>query len=399
MSKKKEIDLILERIKLASGFSSKINKINLHEPYFANSNAKEYVCSCLDSGWVSTAGNWVKIFENNISEFTGAKYAIAVTNGTVALRLSLHCVGVRPKDEVLITPMTFVATANSVAHLGAFPHFIDIEAETLGMCPDALDKRLKEIALIKNGKIFNKNTGRRITAVIAVHVFGLISKIKKLRLVCKKWDLPLIEDAAEALGSYLFSEDKFIHAGCIGDIGTISFNGNKIITTGGGGILITNKKNLADQARHLSSTAKINHPYEFFHDQIGWNDRLPNLNAALGVSQMEILQDKLKKKRELHFKYKKLFDDDKYEIISELQNTKSNYWLITLRLNVENPELIKEKLINNAHKENIFVRPSWKLLSELPMYLNCQKGNLNVAENQSKRLINLPSSPQLLNPK
>ena len=298
MTNSNEIRLIIERIKLVLGLSSDSEPTFLHEPHFINSNAKKYLSSCIDSGWVSSAGNWVTEFERKVTQFTGAKYAIAVSNGTVALRLALFCLGVRANHEVLIPPMSFVATANSVSHLGALPHFIDIEKSTLGMCPIALDRRLEEVAILKNGILFNKETGRKITAVVSVHVFGLISKIDELSLVCKKWNLPLIEDAAEALGSYSYLKKKYIHSGCIGDMGTISFNGNKIITTGGGGMLITNKKKLADLARHLSSTAKKNHPYEFFHDQIGWNDRLPNINAALGTSQMEMLDVKLKNKRE-----------------------------------------------------------------------------------------------------
>ena len=396
MTKEKECQSIIKRIKLVSGFSSNSEPINLHEPNFVNSNAKKYLASCIDSGWVSSSGNWVTEFESKIKKFTGAKYAIAVSNGTVALRLSLSCLGVSVNDEVLIPPMSFVATANSVSHLGAIPHFIDIEKDTLGMCPEALDRRLEEIAILKNGILINKETGRKIAAVVIVHVFGLMSKIENIKLVCKKWKIALIEDAAEALGSYLFKRGKYTHAGCIGDIGTISFNGNKIITSGGGGMLITNKKELADMARHLSTTAKLKHQYEFFHDQVGWNDRLPNINAALGTSQMEMLDDKLQNKRKLHFKYKKYFDDlDQCEIISERESSRSNYWLITLRLNMKNHKIIRDQLLNEAYNSKIFIRPVWKLLSELPMYENCQKSQLIEAKYQSQRLINLPSSPQL----
>ena len=400
MTKKKECQSIIDRIKIVTGSSLDSKPIYLHEPNFDNSNAKKYLSSCIDSGWVSSSGNWVTEFERKIKQFTGAKYAIAVSNGTVALRLSLSCLGVSANDEVLIPPMSFVATANSVSHLGAFPHFIDIEKDTLGMCPDALDRRLREIAIIKNGILYNKETERKISAVIVVHVFGLISKIEKLKLVCKKWKIPLIEDAAEALGSYILKRGKYTHAGSIGDIGTISFNGNKIITSGGGGILITNQKKLADLARHLSTTAKLKHQYEFFHDQVGWNDRLPNINAALGTSQMEMLDDKLKNKRKLHSEYNKYFEDlDQCEIIKEKGSSRSNYWLITLRLNMDNHKLIRDQLLNDAYNSGIFIRPVWKLLSELPMYKNCQKSLLVEAKNQSKRLINLPSSPQLLEKK
>ncbi len=397
MNQKTESEKVINNIKLALGLISNKNKVNLHEPDFSNSNAKKYLNSCIDSGWVSSAGDWVNKFENKISEITGSKYAVAVSNGTVALRLSLHCAGVNRTDEVLLPPMSFIATANAVAHLGANPHFIDIEADSLGMCPIALEKRLSDIAIIKDGNVINKETGNFIKAVLPVHVFGLAPKINEIKSICNTWNLPIIEDAAEALGSYITFKNNLIHAGCIGDIGTISFNGNKIITTGGGGVIITNDKKTADLARHLSTTAKINHPYEFFHDQIGWNDRLPNLNAALGVSQLELLENILEKKHKLHKVYKNIFkSSDNFEIISQPKNTKSNYWLITLRLKFDNPLKIRNEILINANMNGILLRPSWNLISDLPMYLDCQKGDLKVAVDQSNRLINLPSSPKLL---
>lgn len=390
-------DILIDRITKVLGNIPSRDKISIHEPDFSNTNAKKYLNSCIDTGWVSTAGSWVIKFEDCISKLTGAKYAVAVVNGTVALRLSLFCLGVRPNDEVLMPPLSFVATANSVSHLGAFPHFVDIEPETLGMCPDALEKRLCEIATLKNGKVYNKKTGRIIRAVLPVHVFGLLAKIGEIKKVCDKWNLPIVEDAAEALGSFAVIKSKLIHAGLIGNVGIISFNGNKIVTTGGGGVLITNNKEISNFARHLSNTAKKNHPYEFFHDQIGWNDRLPNLNAALGVSQLEVLEKKLEQKKKLHAIYKKCFSDlNGFEIMSESKNTKSNYWLITLRLNCKQFRETRDQLLNKAHNCGLLIRPSWKLLSDLPMYKDCEKGFLKEAEDQSFRLINLPSSPQLL---
>jgi len=384
---------------IRSCFKSELyeQKIYLHEPDFSDGEAKNYVNECIESGWVSSAGKWVERFEEKLSEITGAKYVIAVSNGTVALRLALYLLGVRNNDEVLIPPLTFVATANAVSHLGAKPHFIDIESQTLGMSPDSLAKRLDEIAIKKNGQIFNKETGNRIAAVVPVHTFGLPAKIKELRNICQNWKLPLIEDAAEALGSKVSINQDEISCGCIGDIGILSFNGNKIITTGGGGALLTNNKDLAMKAKHLSTTAKLKHPWEFFHDQVGWNDRLPNINAALGYAQLECLEKKLKRKRLLHSKYVKAFDClQDYEILEETSGSKSNYWLVTLRLLSNDSEDLKNKIISEAHKSNLFLRPAWIPLNKLPMYKHQPSDDLFVCEEQIKRLINLPSSPQIV---
>ena len=388
---------IIDRIKSSISNSQKLEKIQLHEPYFKGSNAYEYLKECIDTGWVSSSGKWVSEFENHLSNFTGSKYAIAVSNGTVALRLSLFLAGVRANDEVIIPPLTFVATAISIAHLGAMPHFVDIEPETLGICPNALDQHLSEFAERKGNEVFNKISKRKIAAVVPVHVFGLPAKIQEIKQVCSKWNLPLIEDASEALGSKIKTVNKFIHCGCFGDIGTLSFNGNKIITSGGGGALLTDNDNFAKLAKHLSSTAKVQHPWDFYHDHIAWNDRLPNVNAAIGCAEMEKINSKLRAKRILHSKFNKNFQDLKsVEIINERNNCESNYWLITLRLSGENVKMLRDDILNNAHKLKIFLRPSWILLNELPMYKSSFCGDITEAKNQSKRLINLPSSPHLL---
>jgi len=387
---------IIDRIKSSISNSKKLEKIQLHEPYFKGSNAYRYLKECIDSGWVSSNGKWVTEFERLISEFTGSKYAIAVSNGTVALRLSLFLAGVRANDEVIIPPLTFVATANSISHLGAVPHFVDIEQESLGICPNALDQHLSDCAEIKGSEVFNKISRRKIAAIVPVHVFGLPAKIQEIKQVCLKWNLPIIEDAAEALGSKIKVNNKFTHCGCIGDIGTLSFNGNKIITSGGGGAILTDNDSYGNLARHLSSTAKVEHPWDFYHDFIAWNDRLPNVNAAIGCAEMEKINSKLIAKRSLHSKFRKNFEDLKsVEIINERQNCKSNYWLITLRLNGENIESLRYDILKNAHNLKIFLRPSWILLNELPMYKNAFCGDITEAKNQSKRLINLPSSPHL----
>ena len=387
---------IINKIKLVIGNHS--SDISVHEPYFYDSNASKYLLDCINSGWVSSSGVWITKFEKLIAKHTRSKYVVLVSNGTNALRISLYVVGVRSNHEVLIPPLSFVATANAVSHLGAFPHFIDIEPLSLGMCPLALEKRLNQIAVKKDNGVFNKFTGNKISAVVPVHVFGLPAKIIEIKEICSKWGLPLIEDAAEALGSRVLKDNQKIHCGCFGDLGAISFNGNKIITTGGGGAVLTNNYENFKLAKHISSTAKLNHQWDFFHDQIGWNDRLPNLNAALGVSQIEMLEEKLRLKRILYSKYKKIFENFKeVEILKESENCESNYWLITLRLKEKKHKQLKIEILRNAHKLKLFLRPSWILLNKLPMYKNAESGDLSEAYNQSNRLINLPSSPQLLN--
>ena len=270
-------ETVLKAIQGVIGFSCKEKPISLHEPDFKGTKAWEYVRDCLDSGWVSTAGRWVNRFEQELCDVTGAEHAVVVSNGTVALRLALHLVGVGPGDEVLLPPLSFVATANAIAHLGAIPHFVDIEPNALGMCPAALDTRLDTIASTHEGFVINKESGRRIAAVLPVHVFGNPAEVNQIRAVCNAWKIPMVEDAAEALASWR----EGTHCGLFGAVGTLSFNGNKLITTGGGGALLTNNSDLAKRARHLSTTAKIPHPWSFNHDAVGWNDRLPNLNAPL----------------------------------------------------------------------------------------------------------------------
>tara|TARA_Y100001968_G_C19450322_1_gene768096 strand:- start:5870 stop:7078 length:1209 start_codon:yes stop_codon:yes gene_type:complete len=391
---------IISAIQKVAGKGSKDKPISLHEPYFKDTNAWKYIKDCLDSGWVSSNGEWVNRFENELCTFTGASYAIAVSNGTVALRLSLHLIGIGINDEVIIPPLSFVATANSISHLGAIPHFIDIDSETLGLCPKALEKRLRDIALQKDGKVFNKNTNRQIKAVLPVHVFGLPAKIQEIRSICNRWNLNMIEDAAEALGSWGISNGKHIHCGLFGEIGVISFNGNKLITTGGGGALISNNQKIAEKAKHLSTTAKLDHPWDFNHDEIGWNDRLPNINAALGVSQIEDLKNRLIIKKNIFNFYQEAFNSfNDVEIVSQSSNTISNNWLVTLRFTCDDSEFAyskRLKLLEIAHSKGILLRPSWKLLSSLPMYSNSPRGNLKIAEDQVNRLINLPSSPQIL---
>tara|TARA_Y100001968_G_scaffold263909_1_gene252634 strand:- start:4998 stop:6212 length:1215 start_codon:yes stop_codon:yes gene_type:complete len=383
------------------GIKSTIERpIVIHEPDFKNTNATEYVEDCIKTGWVSSAGKWVRSFEEKICSYTGSKYCVAVNNGTAALRLALHIIGVRSNDEVFIPPISFVATANAVSHLGAVPHFVDVENETLGLSADSLSKRIEEIGEIKNGLLYNKLTGRKISAVIVVHVFGNPANIFSLLEVTRKWNIALVEDAAEALGSWVNDNKSKTHCGLIGDIGIISFNGNKLITTGGGGAIITNNKEFAENSRHLSTTAKKIHPWDFYHDQIAWNDRLPNLNAALGVAQLENINNRLLKKKILFNKYlNALSNIDEIELIKERINTKSNNWLITIRFKSNNYEVAKNNsltLLSKAHEIGLLLRPIWRPLNLLPMYQKSSAGKLSNSENQYQRFVSLPSSPQLL---
>ncbi len=400
MNQTNRAEEIIKSITKISSLGILNEEIYLHEPFFKDTKAYEYVKDCLDSGWVSSSGDWVNRFEKQLCIYTKAKFCIAVSNGTVALRLALNLVDVKPKDEVIIPPMTFVASANAVSHCGAIPHFVDIEEKTLGMCPIALEKRLNEIGKRVEDKIINRETKRRIAAIMPVHIFGNPASCNEIRKVADKWGLPIIEDAAESLGSWRTINGKKVHCGLFGEIGAISFNGNKLITTGGGGALITNNEKIALLARHLSTTAKINHQWEFEHDQIGWNDRLPNINASLGVAQMEDLERRIIAKRKLNFLYNnefKKFTD--IEIIVEPNGCISNYWMNTLRLcqkNIIEVKELRERILEISHQKSLYLRPVWKLLNHLPMYKDCPKGNTKIAEDQAYRLINLPSSPQIL---
>ncbi len=387
---------VLEAIQQVVGSSSKEHPISLHEPDFTGTQAWSYVKDCLDTGWVSTAGCWVSRFEQELCSITDATHAVVVSNGTVALRLALHLVGVGYGDEVLLPPLSFVATANAVAHLGAVPHFVDIECNALGLCPVALAARLESIAERREGTVINKETGRRIAAVLPVHVFGHPAEVDQLRVVADTWGLPLIEDAAEALASWRGGT----HCGLFGSVGTLSFNGNKLITTGGGGALLINDAALAKRARHLSTTAKQPHPWAFDHDAVGWNDRLPNLNAALGVAQLEDLDRRLDAKRLLATRYEEVFADlEGVELVAEPTGCRSNHWMVSLRFTADDPLIAQAErlqLLERAHAVGLFLRPIWTPLHQLPMYEACPAGSLAVAENQAPRLLNLPSSPQLM---
>jgi len=360
---------------------------SLHEPYFCG-NEWNYVKKTLDENYVSSIGSFVNKFEDQIKRFTKSKYAIPVVNGTEALHLSLVACGINSNDEVLVPTITFVGTANAVTYSGATPHFVDSELETLGIDPIKLETYLEKIT-IKKGKFYiNKKTKKRIKAIIPVHIFGNICKIDKVLKIAKKYNLLVIEDAAEALGSFF----KNKHAGTFGSIGCFSFNGNKILTTGGGGAIITNNKLLAKKIKHLSTTAKINHRWEYIHNEVGYNFRMPNLNAALGSAQIENLNKFLKSKRKLFLKYCNEFSKiNDVRLIKNPQFSKSNNWLNTIF--IKNSSIKKRnKVLSLAQKKGIFLRPVWKPLHTLKHLNKMPKMNLDAAKKIYESCINLPSS-------
>ncbi len=391
---------IIKAIGEVVGSFNRENPVPLHEPFLENPNIVTYLEDCIDSGWVSSAGKWVDKFEHQLCKFTGANYAIAVTNGTVGLRLALYIVGVRKGDEVLIPPLSFVATANSISHLNAFPHFIDIDSQTLGMCPSSLAKRLDEIAVVKNGQVINKETQRKISAIMPVHVFGLPCKLYEIKKIADQWKIPVVEDAAEALGSGFLKEGSSIHCGLSSEIGVISFNGNKIITSGGGGALITNNLKHATLAKHLSTTAKVPHKWELSHDQVAWNDRMPNINAALVFAQLENIKSILERKKNLKQKYKKAFRNLGFmELLDEDDKTFTNDWLITIRLNSNSQSEVskqREHLLEAANSSGLLLRPAWQLLNSLSFYSQMPSAKLTKSKEEINRIINLPSSPKLI---
>lgn len=374
-------------------FKDRRGNIALHEPNFSG-NELDYIKDCLDSGWVSSVGSYVDRFEKDLASFTKSSYAIAVVNGTAALHISLLVAGVQPNDEVLIPSLTFVATANAVTYCGAIPHLVDISRDTLGLDPQKLSDYLHEIAVIKqNGFLYNRLTGRRITAVVPMHTFGHPVDLDKLMDVCEMYRLILVEDAAESLGSYY----KGKHTGTFGQISALSFNGNKVITTGGGGAVLTNNPDWAKRAKHLTTTAKVSHHWRFNHDEIGYNYRLPNLNAALGCAQLERLPVLLNMKRKLASLYnERLSQVNGISFVSEPQFAESNYWLNAIRLSGSNREL-RDAILEKTNGLGIMTRPTWTAMHNLEIYKHCPKMSLEVTEEMEESLINIPSSPSLLN--
>lgn len=361
--------------------------IALHEPVFQG-NEWNYIKNCLDTGWVSSAGEYVNRFEQKLTEYTGAAYAVAVVNGTAALHVALKLAGVKAGDEVLVPCLTFIATANAVTYCGAVPHFVDSEAKTLGVDAVRLYDYLKKIALLRPEGCFNRQTGRRISAVVPMHTFGHPVDMEPLLELGKEFNLPIVEDAAESLGSLY----KGRHTGTMGLISSLSFNGNKTITTGGGGAILTNDASLAQLARHLTTQARIPHKWQFNHDMAGYNYRMPNINAALGCAQLEQLEGFIARKRILAGHYQKALQDfPGIKLFTEPVFARSNYWLNVLILDKENAGQ-RDNLLELTNEAGIMTRPLWTLMHKLTIYKDCPRMDLSVAEDLEERIINIPSS-------
>lgn len=357
----------------------------LHAPSF-NGNEKKYLNECIDSTFVSSVGKFVTEAEQKFAEAVGAKYAVAVVNGTSALHLALRVAGVQKDEEVITQSLTFVATCNAISYLDAVPVFVDVDKETLGLSEVALQEFLEEHAEMRDGVCYNKTSGRRIGACLPMHTFGHPVKLDEIKKVCDKYNLTLVEDAAESVGSYY----KGKHTGNVGLLSAFSFNGNKTITCGGGGMIVTNDEKLAKYAKHLSTVAKTPHPYEFYHDEIGYNYRMPNINAALLVAQLEQLDSVLENKRETAEAYQKLFEGiDDIEFITEPKHGRSNYWLNAVQLADKET---RDEFLKYTNSNSVMTRPAWILMNELPAFKDCQTGDLSNSRFLADRLVNIPSS-------
>lgn len=361
--------------------------VPLHEPRFIG-NEKKYLNECIDSTFISSVGKFVDEFEKKIAEFTGAKYAVATTNGTSALHISLLLAGVERDDEVITQPLTFIATCNAINYTGATSVFVDVDLDTLGLSPKSLKEFLSANCEIVNSTCRNKTSGKTIKACVPMHTFGHPCRIDEIKEICDAWHIALVEDAAESLGSYY----KERHTGTFGLLGAISFNGNKIITSGGGGCIITNDETLAKKAKHITTTAKIPHRWEYSHDMIGYNYRLPNINAALLVAQLEQLENFLQNKRVLADEYKEFFKNQHVEFVTEPNSSKSNYWLNAIILKDKQE---RDKFLEFSNNNGVMTRPIWTLMNRLEMFKECQCGDLTNATYLEERVVNIPSSVRI----
>ena len=397
---------------IRSTFHEPSDFIPLHDPRFVG-NEKKYLNECIDSNFVSSVGEFVGRFEKMCAEYTGAKYAVAAMNGTAALHIALHLSGVQRDDEVITQALTFIATANAISYTGAHPVFLDVDRETMGLSPSAVEAWLKENVEMRRGTPvsnlspsggtegstyipnqgteggllfpFNKTTGRRIAACVPMHTFGHPVKIDELLKVLYKYNIPMVEDSAESIGSYY----KGKHTGTFGKFGILSFNGNKIITTGGGGMILTDDEELAKMAKHLTTQAKVPHAWEYVHDHIGYNYRLTNLNAAMGCAQMESLDYLLGLKRTLAENYKEFFNDSEFGFFSEPEHCKSNYWLNVI---ITKDKAQQTEVLEYTNKNGVMTRPIWELMNRLPMFAHCQTDSLENSIWFADRVVNIPSS-------
>ena len=384
MIKKTSSNSFSEIIEFIKSLYPNEDPVPLHVPRFAG-NEKKYVVDAIDSTFVSSVGKYVDRFEEMICGITGAKFAVAVVNGTCALHIALKLVGVQAGDEVITQPLSFVATANSIAHCGARPIFVDVERETLGLDPTALKSFLQAHARIKEDACYNKTTGNRIAACVPMHTFGHPCRVDEIAAICSLYHIALAEDAAESLGSTF----KKKHTGTFGLFGVYSFNGNKTVTCGGGAAIVTNDEALAKKAKHITTTAKLPHPYEYVHDMVGYNYRLPNLNAALACAQLEQLDFFIENKRELAKLYQDFFASLNMPFIEEPMNARSNYWLNAIIL----PDLkTRDEFLKATNGAGVMTRPVWRLMNKLQMYKDCQTDALGNAQWLEALVVNIPSS-------
>lgn len=358
--------------------------IPLHAPTFGG-NEKNYLNETIDSTFVSSVGAYVDQFEAMMTTLTNTKKSVAVVNGTAGIQVALRLVGVRAGDEVITQALTFVATANAIAYNGASPIFLDVDLDTMGLSPDAVSRFLEEFGELREEGCFNKNTGNKISACLPMHTFGFPVHLDELKAVCDAWKIPIVEDAAESLGS----EYKNQPTGSIGEMGVFSFNGNKIVTCGGGGAIVTNNEQLGMKGKYLTTTAKVPHSYEFYHDELGFNFRMPNLNAALACAQLEQLNSFLENKRSLATDYINFFDNSGIQFRTETPNTKANYWLMCVEL--ENQKE-RDLFLAETNAAKVMTRPIWQLMYRLPMYQHCQRDEQLNAQFLEERIVNIPSS-------
>lgn len=360
------------------------DRVFLHEPVFWG-NEKKYLGDCIDSTFVSSVGKYVDQLESMLKDFTGAKKAIVVSNGTSALHAALNIIGVKNNDEVITQALTFVATCNAISLSGASPVFVDVDRDTMGMSPESLENFLNDNCEIKEGISYNKKSGKRISSCVPMHTFGNPLRIKEVVEVCNKWNIPVVEDAAESLGSYVGET----HTGLFGVLGVLSFNGNKTITTGGGGAIITNDVELGNKVKHITTTAKLPHKWEFKHDMVAFNYRMPNINAALGCAQFEVLNDILLIKKQIADKYKTFFEKYEYlDFVDVIPGAKSNYWLNAV---IAKDRDERDKFLASTNDAGVMTRPIWTLMNKLEMYKNCCKSELTNSEWLEDRVVNVPS--------
>ena len=362
--------------------------IPLHAPYFGGKE-REYLIECIDSTFVSSVGPFVDRFERDMCAITGAQFAIAAVNGTAALHMAMIVAGVERDDEVLSQALTFVATANAISYIGAKPVFLDVDKDTLGLSPQAVRQFLeKETFQNERNECINKRTGKRIKACVPMHTFGFPMKIHELLDVCNQYNIVLIEDAAESLGSFVGEQ----HTGTIGHIAAFSFNGNKTVTSGGGGAIVTNNETWAKRAKYLTTTAKVPHAWDFYHDEIGYNYRMPNINAALACAQLEQLPQILKNKRETASFYQEELTKQGVHVVTETPNTTANYWLNTIILNSKEE---RDAFLQFSNDKGVMTRPIWTLMNRLPAFQNCQTDSLENSIWLEERVVNIPSSVTL----